>query len=147
MLDRVERPFVESCGSPNRGRLKSRTQLHPHFLFNALHTVVQLIPADPARANEAAELVADLLRTTLEEQRDEVTLGDEWRFVSRYLAVEQMTLPSHFSSASGLGMGLLNQLWSFLREPFLLRGPDYHHFRRIIIPTLRGTTEIDHLID
>lgn len=67
-----------------------RAQLHPHFLFNALHTVVQLIPADPARAVEAAELVADLLRATLEEQRDEVTLGDELSFVSRYLAVERI---------------------------------------------------------
>lgn len=67
-----------------------RAQLHPHFLFNALHTVVQLIPVDPARATEAAELVADLLRTALEEQRDEVPLADEWRFASRYLAVEQM---------------------------------------------------------
>lgn len=67
-----------------------RAQLHPHFLFNALHTVVQLIPADPPRAAEAAELVADLLRTTLEEQRDEVTLEDEWRFVSRYLAMERI---------------------------------------------------------
>jgi LytS/YehU family sensor histidine kinase len=67
-----------------------RAQLHPHFLFNALHTVVQLIPADPARAMEAAELVADLLRTTLEEQRDEVPLRDEWRFASRYLAVERI---------------------------------------------------------
>lgn len=54
-----------------------RAQVHPHFLFNALHTVVQLIPIDPQRAVEAAQLVADLLRTTLEEQRDEVTLGDE----------------------------------------------------------------------
>jgi LytS/YehU family sensor histidine kinase len=67
-----------------------RAQVHPHFLFNALHTVVQLIPIDPPRAVEAAELVADLLRTTLEEQRDEVTLDDEWRFVSRYLAVERI---------------------------------------------------------
>lgn len=67
-----------------------RAQVHPHFLFNALHTVVQLIPADPARAVEAAELVADLLRATLEEQRDEVELGDEWRFVSRYLAMERI---------------------------------------------------------
>ncbi|HEX2210374.1 MAG TPA: histidine kinase [Longimicrobium sp.] len=67
-----------------------RAQLHPHFLFNALHTVVQLIPIEPARAAEAAELVADLLRATLEEQRDEVRLEDEWRFVSRYLAVERI---------------------------------------------------------
>ena len=67
-----------------------RAQLHPHFLFNALHTVVQLIPIEPARAAEAAELVADLLRATLEEQRDEVTLAEEWSFVSRYLAVERI---------------------------------------------------------
>ena len=67
-----------------------RSQLQPHFLFNALHTIVQLIHIDPRRAAEAAELVADLLRRTLEEQRDEVPLRDEWRFVSRYLAIEQM---------------------------------------------------------
>jgi LytS/YehU family sensor histidine kinase len=67
-----------------------RSQLQPHFLFNALHTIVQLIHIDPRRATEAAEMVADLLRRTLEEQRDEVPLRDEWRFVSRYLAVEQI---------------------------------------------------------
>ena len=67
-----------------------RAQLHPHFLFNALHTVVQLIPVDPARAAGAAELVAELLRATLEEKRDEVTLADEWRFVSRYLELERI---------------------------------------------------------
>jgi two-component system LytT family sensor kinase len=67
-----------------------RAQLHPHFLFNALHTIVQLIPADPAKASEAAELVAGLLRATLEEQRDEVTLEEELSFVDRYLDVERI---------------------------------------------------------
>ena len=67
-----------------------RAQLQPHFLFNALHTVMQLIPVDPRRAAEAAELVGDLLRTTLEEQRDEVTLREEWSFVSRYLELERI---------------------------------------------------------
>jgi len=67
-----------------------RGQLHPHFLFNALHTVVQLIPIDPARAAEAAELVASLLRRTLEDERDVVPLTDEWQFVSRYLEVEHI---------------------------------------------------------
>jgi two-component system LytT family sensor kinase len=67
-----------------------RAQLHPHFLFNALHTVVQLIPVDPARAAEAAQLVASLLRATVEEERDEVTLGDEWEFVSKYLTMERI---------------------------------------------------------
>jgi signal transduction histidine kinase len=62
-----------------------RSQLHPHFIFNALHTVVQLIPREPARAAEAAEQVAHLLRTVLEEDRDIVALDDELRFVERYL--------------------------------------------------------------
>ena len=65
-----------------------RAQLQPHFLFNALHTVVQLIAVDPARAVEAAELVATLLRTALDEERDAVSLADEWAFVSRYLELE-----------------------------------------------------------
>lgn len=65
-----------------------RAQLQPHFMFNALHTVVQLIPADPERAVEAAESVADLLRTALDEERDAVSLAEEWAFVSRYLALE-----------------------------------------------------------
>jgi LytS/YehU family sensor histidine kinase len=67
-----------------------RAQLHPHFLFNALHTVVQLIPVDSERAVEAAELVGSLLRVTVEENRDEVPLSDEWSFVSRYLEMEQL---------------------------------------------------------
>jgi LytS/YehU family sensor histidine kinase len=86
-----------------------RAQVHPHFLFNALHTVVQLIPIDPAQATEAAELVADLLRTTLEEQRDEVTLGDEWRFVSRYLAVERIRFGDRLILRSKMSADLLDE--------------------------------------
>jgi two-component system LytT family sensor kinase len=65
-----------------------RAQLQPHFLFNALHTVVQLIPVDPGRAMEAAECVGGLLRTALDEERDAVPLAEEWAFVSRYLELE-----------------------------------------------------------
>jgi two-component system LytT family sensor kinase len=83
-----------------------RSQLQPHFLFNALHTIVQLIHIEPRRATEAAELVADLLRRTLEEQRDEVPLGDEWRFVSRYLAVEQMRFGERLVVNADLPPGL-----------------------------------------
>lgn len=67
-----------------------RSQLNPHFLFNALHTVVQLIPIDPKRASVAAEQLAGLLRTALEEDRDVVRMRDELAFVERYLALEHM---------------------------------------------------------
>ena len=67
-----------------------RGQMHPHFLFNALHTVVQLIPVDPRNASRAAELLADVLRAALSEPRDRVTLAQEWEFVQRYLEIERI---------------------------------------------------------
>ena len=67
-----------------------RSQLNPHFLFNALHTVVQLIPREPKVASQAAEQVAGLLRTTLEEDRDIISLERELDFVARYLDVERI---------------------------------------------------------
>ncbi len=69
-----------------------RAQLHPHFLFNALHTVVHLIPVDPRAAVRAAETLAELLRGTIEEPHEIVTLADEWALVRRYLDIEQLRL-------------------------------------------------------
>jgi hypothetical protein len=86
-----------------------RSQLHPHFLFNALHAVVQLIQIDPARATEAAELVASLLRVTLEENRDEVTLDEEWSFVSRYLEVEHIRFGDRLRVRAQLDPDLLDE--------------------------------------
>jgi hypothetical protein len=86
-----------------------RAQIHPHFLFNALHTVVHLIPVEPAKAAEAAEMVAGLLRTSIGEQRDEVSLGDEWRFVSRYLAVEQIRFEDRLQIRSEIRPDLLDE--------------------------------------
>lgn len=67
-----------------------RAQLNPHFLFNALHAVVQLIPREPKRAAEAAEQLAGLLRGTIEEDRDLVPMSDEWTFVEKYLELERL---------------------------------------------------------
>ena len=74
-----------------RGQLAAlRGQVHPHFLFNALHAVVQLIPVDPRGASRAAELLADVLRAALSEPHDSVTLAQEWDFVRRYLEIERI---------------------------------------------------------
>jgi signal transduction histidine kinase len=67
-----------------------RSQLNPHFLFNALHTVVQLIPREPKVAAQAAEQLAGLLRTTIEEDRDTVSVSEEIGFIERYLEIERI---------------------------------------------------------
>lgn len=67
-----------------------RAQLNPHFLFNALHAIVQLIPVEPARASQAAERLSDLLRSAIDEDRDLIPLHEELAFVRRYLDMEQL---------------------------------------------------------
>jgi len=83
-------------------------QLHPHFLFNALHTVVQLIPLDPVKASHAAELLAELLRSALDEKRDRITLAEEWRFVERYLAIEQLRFGDRLQVTTTLPVDLMD---------------------------------------
>ena len=112
-----------------------RAQLQPHFLFNALHTVVQLIPADPQRAMEAAELVADLLRATLEERRDEVTLGDEWDFVSRYLAVERIRFGDRLVVRAELADGLLDERVPAFALQTLVENAVHHGAAPRVAPT------------
>jgi LytS/YehU family sensor histidine kinase len=73
-----------------------------------LHTVVQLIPLDPGRAAQAAEELADLLRAALDERRDQVTLATEWRFVQRYLAIEQLRFGERLQIAATMPASTLD---------------------------------------
>jgi hypothetical protein len=68
-----------------------RSRLHPHFLFNALHTVGALVRHDPAEAEGAVEKLGDMLRYTLRDgEGDAVPFAEEWEFTRRYLEFEQL---------------------------------------------------------
>ena len=112
-----------------------RAQIHPHFLFNALHTVVQLIPLDPRRAVEAAELIADLLRTAVEESRDEVTLDEEWHFVSRYLALERIRFGDRLLVRSDVAEGALDDSIPAFALQTLVENAVRHGVARRVAPT------------
>ena len=94
-----------------------RSQLNPHFLFNALHTVVHLIPREPKRAAQAAEQLASLLRTGIEEDRDLVPLSEELAFVERYLSLERI----RFAERLDVRVDLANELRSALVPSFSLQ--------------------------
>jgi len=67
-----------------------RTQLQPHFLFNALHTVSSLMLTDVAASQRVIASLGDLLRLSLEQTaKQEVPLADELTFVDRYLDVQR----------------------------------------------------------
>jgi sensor histidine kinase YesM len=79
-----------------------RSQLNPHFVLNALHTVHALVRRDPARAELAIEELGRLLAYGLRQQReelDEVTLAEEWAFVSDYLKIERLRFEDRLAVA------------------------------------------------
>ena len=68
-----------------------KSQLNPHFLFNALNTVRSLIADNPSRAQSAVTRLANTLRYTLSSRQDElVTLSQELDIVADYLELESM---------------------------------------------------------
>lgn len=70
-----------------------KSQLNPHFLFNALNGVRALIADEPARAQDAVTQLARTLRYTLASGDDEVvSLARELEMVNDYLALEGLRL-------------------------------------------------------
>ncbi len=70
-----------------------RSQLNPHFLFNALHSVAELVHSDPKLAEQVIVRLGELLRQVLQSSTcQEVTLAEELEFIRGYVEIEQMRL-------------------------------------------------------
>jgi signal transduction histidine kinase len=68
-----------------------KMQLHPHFLFNTLHSISALVLEDPLKANSMIARLGDFLRLTLEHSDEQmVMLKQEIEFLRCYLEIEQV---------------------------------------------------------
>jgi sensor histidine kinase YesM len=67
-----------------------KAQVNPHFLFNTLNTIAELIHADPARAEATVERLAEMFRYALAgSERGLVSLKEELTFLDGYLEIER----------------------------------------------------------
>ena len=72
-----------------------RAQIDPHFLFNTLHSLLELVSAGDGRAEGAIERFGALLHRTCDVRRsaaDDVPLDEEIQLVRDYLWIEQLRL-------------------------------------------------------
>jgi hypothetical protein len=68
-----------------------RTQVDPHFLFNTLNTIADLISTNPEQAERMTERLAECFRYALaKHSRDLSTLDEELDFARHYLGIEQV---------------------------------------------------------
>src|SRR5262245_11586821 len=115
------------------------SRLHPHFLFNALHSASMLALVDPEAANRTLARLADLLRDTLREQPDaDVSLARELETIQRYLDVERIRFPDRLRIDVEVDQAALNA-----RVPTLLLQPLVEN---AVIHGVAATTAAGHLV-
>jgi two-component system LytT family sensor kinase len=69
-----------------------QSQIHPHFLFNALNTLYGIIPREAKGARDTVLNLADILRYFLETGKTFLPLEQELHIIKAYLAVEKLRL-------------------------------------------------------
>ena len=68
-----------------------RAQINPHFLFNSLNTIADLIVADPAKAEAMTVLLAKVFRHVLMHSDQQLSrVSEEMEFLRTYLGIEQV---------------------------------------------------------
>jgi PAS domain-containing protein len=79
--------------------LKSlRAQIDPHFLFNTLNTIAQLVETNPDHAVDTIEKLADLFRYTLATtDRETVPVAEELKHIRDYVEIEQTRFEGNLS--------------------------------------------------
>lgn len=90
-VDYFERYTRRERELANAQLLLLKSQLHPHFLFNSLHTISAMMHEDLGAAEQMLTRLSDLLRLTIDSiGQHEVTLKRELEFVQQYLEIENI---------------------------------------------------------
>jgi len=96
-----------------------QAQLRPHFLFNALNSVVSLIHEDPEGAEHMVARLGVLLRSSLDHDLESsVPLAREIEFVRTYLEIQCVRYGDRLAATFDVAPELLD-----LRVPFLILQP------------------------
>jgi len=98
-----------------------RMQLHPHFLFNTLHSISALVVEDPVLAKRMISHLGDFLRMTLESSgAQSVPFSVELEFLKRYLAIEQVRFQDRLKIAMDIEPQTLNaQIPNLILQPIV----------------------------
>jgi len=80
--------------------MRLRTQVEPHFLFNTVATVVQLVRSDPAAAHRTLARLIDYMSASRAHMRcEETTLAEELRLTEGYLEIQCLRMEARLRYA------------------------------------------------
>jgi len=116
-----------------------KMQVHPHFLFNTLHSISALLSKDTESARKMISRLGDFLRLTLENGgATEVTLQQELEFLNGYLEIERVRFQDRLTTTIVIDPEVLN-----VRVPNLILQPIVENaMRHAVARTNEGKVEI-----
>ena len=86
-----------------------KMQLHPHFLFNTLNAISELVHRDPDTADRMLTDLSDLLRMSFENlEVQEIPLKQELEFLRKYLEIEQTRFHDRLEVTMDIGPDTLD---------------------------------------
>jgi LytS/YehU family sensor histidine kinase len=124
-------------------------QLHPHFLFNTLNSISELMYEDVAAAERMIARLSELLRLALA-QRDSalVTLGQEIENLGIYLEIEKIRFQDRLVVEFEIAPDARQCLVPFLILQPLVENAVRHGISRLNLPgriAIRACRNADHL--
>jgi sensor histidine kinase YesM len=111
-----------------------RSQINPHFLFNALTTIGYLIQTSPDRALDTLMRLTALLRGVLRSEGEITTLGRELDLIESYLEIER----ARFEERLRVLIRVPEALRSLRLPPLLLQPIVENAVKHGIAPERRG---------
>ena len=90
-----------------------QAQIEPHFLFNTLASIDQLILTDPPRASKMQQSLIRYLRSAMPEMRDggRPTLGQQISLCSAYLEIMAVRMEGRLQPAMNVPEGLKSAIF------------------------------------
>jgi len=98
-----------------------RSQIHPHFLFNTLHSISTLMHRDVEAADTMLTRLSDLLRLTLKHRgENEIPLREELSLADHYCAIMSIRFGDRLTITRSVEPGALDALVpQFVLQPLL----------------------------
>ncbi|KYH33520.1 sensor histidine kinase [Neomoorella mulderi] len=87
-----------------------QSQINPHFLFNALNTIMSVCRLDPEKARQLLGYLGDFFRRNLQHPERPVTLATEIEYVRSYLAIEKARFGSRLEVTIDVEPGVAHYL-------------------------------------
>lgn len=86
----LQQQLVERSQAALEARLEAlQNRIRPHFLFNSLNTIAELIATRPLEAEAAVDHLSGLFRASLKDSGTFWSIQDELSLVQGYLSLEQ----------------------------------------------------------